>query len=359
MIWMISLLLLFLGVSMAMTPYIAQRGIVFGVTLPEESNNSVKQLKKQYFFWNFSLSIIMTALFLFFSFVLNLSEQSLSMIMVLFISLQLVFGIMTYYVANKRVMHLKETLINSGYKPNKTITLDLNYHDSVSIFPTWILITIQVVIIAFEIILTIKNQAIIPDKIIMQWDFQGHPTRIVDKTMLNIYMMPIVQIIMAIIFIVTNESYKRGKQRVMDENSVKWSQKYRRISSYIGAVITVLVQLLMLCIQMTSPVPLLSINILNKLIFIILGFMLLSILGLMVIYGQGGSRLERDKQTPSSYDDDKYWKWGMFYFNRNDPSFWVEKRMGIGMTINLANWKAVAFVVVPIVFILGITFLIQ
>lgn len=31
------------------------------------------------------------------------------------------------------------------------------------------------------------------------------------------------------------------------------------------------------------------------------------------------------------------WVWGMFYCNRNDPSIWVEKRLGIGWTVNFAH----------------------
>lgn len=31
------------------------------------------------------------------------------------------------------------------------------------------------------------------------------------------------------------------------------------------------------------------------------------------------------------------WKWGILYYNPNDPSVWVEKRIGIGWTLNFAH----------------------
>jgi len=31
------------------------------------------------------------------------------------------------------------------------------------------------------------------------------------------------------------------------------------------------------------------------------------------------------------------WLWGAIYYNRNDPAIWVEKRMGIGWTLNMAR----------------------
>jgi hypothetical protein len=39
--------------------------------------------------------------------------------------------------------------------------------------------------------------------------------------------------------------------------------------------------------------------------------------------------------------EDKYWKCGgMFYYNPDDPAIWVEKRMGIGWTTNMARGAA-------------------
>jgi uncharacterized membrane protein len=38
-----------------------------------------------------------------------------------------------------------------------------------------------------------------------------------------------------------------------------------------------------------------------------------------------------------SLDDDRYWKLGVFYFNRQDPSLMVNKRFGIGRTLNFGN----------------------
>jgi len=72
--------------------------------------------------------------------------------------------------------------------------------------------------------------------------------------------------------------------------------------------------------------------------------------------GQGGSRL----YSPASADDglplgdgrpDSSWKWGMFYVNPDDPAIFVEKRFGIGYTLNFGNrwtWLALA-VLIPVI----------
>lgn len=41
--------------------------------------------------------------------------------------------------------------------------------------------------------------------------------------------------------------------------------------------------------------------------------------------------------------EDRYWKGGVLYFNRNDPALLVEKRFGIGYTLNFGHWVAWVF----------------
>jgi uncharacterized membrane protein len=63
--------------------------------------------------------------------------------------------------------------------------------------------------------------------------------------------------------------------------------------------------------------------------------------------GQGGSRAAQGgpvgDRTP-----DSCWKWGMFYVNPNDPALFVEKRFGIGYTVNLGNRWSWIFLLIPL-----------
>jgi len=56
------------------------------------------------------------------------------------------------------------------------------------------------------------------------------------------------------------------------------------------------------------------------------------------------TQTRRDKST-SGY----CWKAGIFYVNREDPSLFVEKRFGIGYTLNFGNpwsWAVLALIAV-------------
>jgi len=64
--------------------------------------------------------------------------------------------------------------------------------------------------------------------------------------------------------------------------------------------------------------------------------------------GQGGSRLRAagesealDSAPIGDHTPDKCWKLGVFYFNPDDPALFVEKRFGIGWTLNFANRKSI------------------
>ncbi len=77
-----------------------------------------------------------------------------------------------------------------------------------------------------------------------------------------------------------------------------------------------------------------------------LGFVVILLGSAMVLAvrtGQGGSRLGSPAETRGDRLDDRYWKLGGFYVNPQDPSFFVEKRFGIGWTINFGNrWGVIA-----------------
>jgi uncharacterized membrane protein len=69
--------------------------------------------------------------------------------------------------------------------------------------------------------------------------------------------------------------------------------------------------------------------------------------------GQGGSRLNGNVRglalaAGTDRDDDRFWKGGLFYVNRDDPAVMVGARFGAGWTFNLGNpaaWLIVAGII--------------
>jgi uncharacterized membrane protein len=76
------------------------------------------------------------------------------------------------------------------------------------------------------------------------------------------------------------------------------------------------------------------------------------IIALLIRLGQGGSRLasvepvydRRPAAAPvGDRTADRYWKLGVVYVNRDDPALFVEKRFGLGYTINFGHNGAWVF----------------
>jgi uncharacterized membrane protein len=71
--------------------------------------------------------------------------------------------------------------------------------------------------------------------------------------------------------------------------------------------------------------------------------------------GQAGSLvqtgIQEADQGRGELDLDAFWKYGLVYFNRHDPAFFIAKRMGIGWTVNFGN-PLVSFVLLLFVIFL-------
>jgi uncharacterized membrane protein len=77
--------------------------------------------------------------------------------------------------------------------------------------------------------------------------------------------------------------------------------------------------------------------------------------------GQGGSRVTDTAEYQPAIGDrtpDAAWKWGLFYYNPEDPAVIVEKRFGLGYTLNFGNrwsWVIMPALLLPLVFALALS----
>lgn len=57
-----------------------------------------------------------------------------------------------------------------------------------------------------------------------------------------------------------------------------------------------------------------------------------------------------DAESP---DNDEHYKWGMFYYNPDDPAVIVDKRTGVGIDFNYATWQGMTFLAVTLATLVG------
>lgn len=81
---------------------------------------------------------------------------------------------------------------------------------------------------------------------------------------------------------------------------------------------------------MFTFIQLTMLYVLNEKLMMVLSFAFMVVIFGICIYlggkvGQGGSRLKmKDDGQVNKVDDDRYWKGGFLYCNKNDPSLFVE-----------------------------------
>jgi uncharacterized membrane protein len=72
------------------------------------------------------------------------------------------------------------------------------------------------------------------------------------------------------------------------------------------------------------------------------------------IVAQGIPKPGAEHGGVDSPDDDRFWKAGIFYVNRDDPAIMVQRRFGVGWTMNLGHPAGVAIGVALVAVIVGV-----
>jgi uncharacterized membrane protein len=89
----------------------------------------------------------------------------------------------------------------------------------------------------------------------------------------------------------------------------------------------------------------------------LLAILLLALLLLFVAHRPPEPLPAEGAPTIGDRTEDRYWKAGVCYFNRNDPAILVEKRFGIGYTLNFGHWISWAILAVLLLLPLSALFL--
>lgn len=329
-------------IMLAATPYLTRRTEQFGVTIPEtEYNHSVvKKIRKKYTKQSsITSSFFLVIMVICLSFIT--SKESIGALIACSTIVIIFFPILFYYHSHKQMKRWQqEQQWYNDRKQERVIIQTMFRNEQVIQSNTWFLLPLAITIGTVITTILLYNDA--PSQIPTHFDFKGQADAYSDKTVGILAMFPCLQLILTAIFYGINLSIRNAKQQINATNPNKSLQQNlffrRRWSSFIVGT-SVSISLLFLIVQL-SMLQLISGPILSIVIYVSTGIQLIWAVYLSVKTGQGGSRMNvsNDEDTPFlSRNEDEYWKAGLFYINRNDASIIVEKRFGIGWTVNLGN----------------------
>lgn len=341
------------------TPKLTRRDIYFGIRVPEEevAKEELTNIYKEYIKNNLVISVIYILVF---SVLVYSSEKFWVIIQILGICLYLIISFLIYYRSNRRVKEIKAK--HGWYKTKKSVTvIDTNFtknkRKSVLVSPWWFII--PGIIIIVNIIIGINVYDRLPDLIPTHWNALGQVDGWTKKSYKAMLQMPFVQFFMTLILFFSYKIIGWSKQQINASNPEESRERniiFRRRWSWYMVIMVILLNLLFTYINLnilqvinTSGKGMMAVT------FLVTGLILILSIYISLTTGQGGSRIKLKRETSNlsglvDRDDDKYWKLGnSIYVNKDDPSLFVEKRFGIGWTMNYGRIESI---IITIVFLL-------
>lgn len=355
--WFMVILFLIIGVVNGITPYYSRLGTPFGVTVPtsHQKDPYVLKLKKVYLYQNIFGSILLAAPIFFF--LLWDDEEKVEMVTSIYVTVAMfVFIFLSFllYLQKRKQLRSWKTANDIKIEPKKAkIVIDTAYQKDLKVVSHSVFVSAQLFILLVTVAVTLYFYDLIPERFPVHWNSSNEPDRIVDKTYVNVFMLPAIQLLMIPMMFFSHYSFIKSKQKIspyLSDLSSKQSKLFRQAWSYYFLVVTVLTQLLL------SGIHFFSLFFADKGAQWVIGMTIpfvVIIVGYSVYltwkYGQGGEKLFLNEagELPDEVteaDEERYWKWGVWYYNPEDPSIFVEKRFGIGSTLNMARWQSWAFI---------------
>lgn len=339
-----------MGVSAGVTPLLGRQATPFGVAIAGK-HSTIEKKKKRFAIWNILVSLLLGLPVFFFPFIED-SEKA-EMITAIYvtagITLFMIFTAILYLKMRNDVKKWKQTLPKVDQKKAKKIVIDMNYHDKVKAKSHLTFFIWQFVIILIPIIIAFAFYDRIPEQIPVQWDSQFEVSRSITKSIWGVLALPGIQVLMIPVFNYSNHAIVKSKQKLSPLDPAGASEKsrqFREAWSNLTFAMTLATQLLISFLFLYS---LFSQGRMTWLLIAAIILFLVIIVGgslyLTFKYGQAGEKLlEEEEQYYTDSDEEAHWKFGVIYFNKEDPSIFVEKRFGIGTTLNLGRWQAWLFI---------------
>lgn len=352
-----------------LTPRLTRKEIYFGIRIPKNQLESekLKNIYNKYVTNNIIISIPYIIIVFLLCYYLNSYLEVLNVVLIL---VYLVISFFVYFIANKEVKKVKNEL-NWGKAKKSVVVIDTNFtkEKSKSMLASswWFLIPLFMIII--NLYIGYKAYDNLPDIVPTHFNFAGEANGWTPKSYKLIIQMPAVQLFMTIIMFFSYKIIGWSKQQISASNP-KSSKERNRIFRYRWSVYMILMTIAINILFTAGNLNILQVIKMSAktsmiVIFTITMLIVVSSIVMSVKTGQGGSKIkiesmDEENEKVQDRDDDKYWKLAnSIYVNKDDPAIFVEKRFGIGWTMNFGNTKSIVITVIFIILIIALPILIH
>lgn len=350
-----------IGLLQAFVPYWIKETIVFGVTVPEQEvyHPVVKASKKIYTLTLLGLLAIIMVGYVLWHLNSTANDELLIIVGIILQFILIGISMLMYLILHNKITKLKK-VEEWGAELKQVKVTDWSVRARDEMLPIFYFL-LPIFIVGGLIIYTYLQYPLLPEKIATHWGPNGQPDAFTDKNRFSVIALPLILLVMQIMFAGIIELTRRSGIKISatrTKQSIRQQLAMRKYSSWFMFLMTMQITILFSILQLTTiHSDLVSESTMLTMFIVFIFITIIGLIAFAVKLSSLGDSKGNNYSTSgiTDVDEDQYWIGGLIYFNRNDPSVFVEKRFGVGWTVNLARPIAIACIFGPIVLILLIS----
>lgn len=213
-------------------------------------------------------------------------------------------------------------------------------------FP-WLWLAPSVIITIATAVVGVLLYPSMPDTLVAHYTAKGVPNRVVAKTVGTAFSLVFVQIGLTALLAGIAAGIVVRSRADLDPahpvSSAHWHRRYMLLGAKALLGLVAMIDLGMLgsaLLQWTGTVTRWQV------LVVVLPVLVGVAIAIAVLARNNRERDEGEQDTGLTHrDDDKYWRGGLFYVNREDHALLVTRRYGVGWTLNFGNPRAAILLV--------------
>lgn len=220
----------------------------------------------------------------------------------------------------------------------------------------------SLLLIAVAVAIGIGVYDTLPQQLPTHWGINGEPGRFSDKSVWSVFGPLIIGTI--VVVAVFALSFVNRVVPVRAVASASGEDNALRTRANRAALSTLLGRMMFVIALVISWLSIASWLFPQERWAVLLGVIVLFVLLLLVLVAflvrwrrnvaRGIPKPGSPEPAADSPDDDRFWKAGIFYVNRDDPAIVVQRRFGVGWTVNLGNPAGIAIGIAFVVIIVAV-----
>lgn len=179
------------------------------------------------------------------------------------------------------------------------------------------------------------NRELLPERIPVHWNLAGEPDRWKEASAGALYGPLAAGATMCLLLLGAAMGILKASPRPAGD-SAEWTRRFRRANLRLLAVLTTVMAVQFSLLAAKPVMAAQGVSLPDRLV----GLMPVAAMVLMVI---PIVRMSRQSGSGADATPDRRWYLGQFYYNPEDPALMVERRFGLGYTLNFGNRLAWLF----------------